>query len=42
MDLVDFVQVVKTKKEISETNQLLREQISLLREIKGLLELKKI
>lgn len=42
MDFVDFAQVVKAKKEIVETNALLREQIGLLKEIRDLLKAKRL
>ncbi len=35
-----FLQQVKTKNELMETNRLLKEQNQLLREIKNILELK--
>ena len=38
MDIATFMQQVKTKHEIAETNKLLKEQIRLLKEIRDLLE----
>jgi hypothetical protein len=41
MELAVFLQQLKTKKEVAETNRLLIEQNKILREIKSLLELKR-
>lgn len=41
MEIALLLQQLKARKEVAENNQLLKEQNKLLREIKGLLELRR-
>jgi len=41
MDIATFIQQTKTKREVAQTNKLLKEQNKLLRQIRDLMEFKR-